>query len=209
MSENNVTNMHKGQEKESHQGEMTIKIFLLGDTKVGKTACIQRYCCSQFFDRNITTMGCDKMTKKVPLENGKIASVQIWDTAGQERYRAITRNMFKSADGIFLVYSVIEKDTFINVSNWMKDIKSQARKNIPIILCGNKIDLTAQRVVETAEGEKLAEKFGVKLFETSCKEDINIKEAFKALVKEISLIKKEKSTGGQSINFQPKKKCCS
>lgn len=185
---------------------ITYKIFLLGDGDVGKTACIERFC-SNHFRETTMTIGCDKKIKKMPLENGKIASIEIWDTAGQERYRSLTKNMFKSADAILLVYSVIDRKSFENVSNWINDINNMSHKGIPIILCGNKIDLVDKRQVSVEEGEALQTKYNVKLYEVSCKQDINVKEAFKALVKEIYLTKIDKPIGVIKI-IQPKKSCC-
>lgn len=182
------------------------KIFLLGDGSVGKSACIERFCSNNFTEENLSTIGCDRKVKKIPLENGKIALIELWDTAGQERYRSITKNMFKSADAICLVYSITDRKSFENVSNWINDIENQCSKDIPLLLCGNKIDLVDKRQVTIEEGQQLETKFKIKVYETSCKEDINIKEAFKALIKEIYQKKIDKPVGIIK-KVVPKKKC--
>lgn len=57
---------------------------------------------------------------------------------------------------------------------------------IPIVLVGNKSDLTANRVVSTAQGEQLAKQNGWTYFETSAKnEKINVDEVFHEITRQI------------------------
>ena len=53
-----------------------------------------------------------------------------------------------------------------------------------MVLVGNKSDM--KRVITREQAEGLAESLGVKYFETSAKEDVNIDEAFEVLVDLIS-----------------------
>ncbi len=55
-----------------------------------------------------------------------------------------------------------------------------------MILVGNKCDLTEGRAVSTEEGQEIADSLGIQYFETSAKDNINIKQTFEALVDEIS-----------------------
>lgn len=55
-----------------------------------------------------------------------------------------------------------------------------------MILVGNKSDLTENRAISYEQGNELAESLGIKYFETSAKENTNIKQTFEALVDEIS-----------------------
>ena len=55
------------------------------------------------------------------------------------------------------------------------------------ILVGNKCDLASSRVVTNEQATELAQTLGVKYFETSAKDDINVKQTFDALVDEISI----------------------
>ena len=60
---------------------ITFKIMLLGDSSVGKTAFILRFCDGKFEDDTLTTIGLDTKTKFVSHKDRKI-QLQIWDTAG-------------------------------------------------------------------------------------------------------------------------------
>lgn len=52
---------------------------------------------------------------------------------------------------------------------------------MPIVLVGNKCDIP-EREVTTAQGQELANSFGVPYFESSAKERLNVEESFHELV---------------------------
>ena len=76
------------------------KILLLGDSAVGKSCLLLRYCENSFQESHLTTIGLDFRLKTVNLEDKRKIKVQIWDTAGEDRFRAITRNYYRGANGI-------------------------------------------------------------------------------------------------------------
>ena len=116
----------------------------------------------------------------------KKIKMQIWDTAGQERFKTITQTYYKGSMGVILTFAVDDRDSFNNIENWMKQIKTQASENICKILVGNKSDVPAEkRKVTFEEGRKLAEAYGIPFFETSAKEDQKISDAFSCIAKEI------------------------
>ena len=121
--------------------ELVYKVLLLGDSSVGKTCFLLRYCDKSFQDAHLSTIGLDYRLKTMTLKNNKSIKLQIWDTAGQDRFRAITKNYYKGANGIILIYDVTNKQTFENVKNWITQIKEEANQNVIIYLAGNKIDM--------------------------------------------------------------------
>ena len=82
------------------------KILLLGDSTVGKTCFLLRYMEDSFIDLHMATIGLDYRLKTMILEDQKKVKVQLWDTAGQDKFRAITRNYYKGASGIILIFDV-------------------------------------------------------------------------------------------------------
>lgn len=60
----------------------------------------------------------------------------------------------------------------------MRDIKTRAPPDCDIVLCGNKADLEADRVVTTEEGMQLAEEYSVQFFETSALTGSNVENMF-------------------------------
>ncbi len=197
--------------------DLKIRLMLIGDSNVGKTSIIKRYCKNQFSPSYISTVGIDFETKYLRL-NGKIINLQIWDTAGQERYKVLAKNYYKNSDGFIIVYDITDKKSFNNVSNWITQIKDSASENVKCVLLGNKCDLEELRQVDINQGKDLANNYHLKFYETSAQKGNNIQKVFTDLVKgflnddnfvndsERSSISTEQRNLRRARN--QKKKCC-
>ena len=119
------------------------KILLLGDSNVGKTCIVQRFCDDSFIDGYISTIGIDFKQKMIKLKETQI-KLQLWDTAGQERFRALTTAYYRGAmvndlniifvilifhilvflycQGIIVVYDVANLESFQHIPYWFKNI---------------------------------------------------------------------------------------
>ena len=94
----------------------------------------------------------------------------------------------KLEEGILLVYSINNLQSFQHIRKWFDESKKYTPENIPTILVGNKCDLENERVVSFEEGKTLADSLGISFFETSAKKDINVTQllasiAFQILMK--------------------------
>ena len=97
------------------------KILLLGNTQVGKTSMLKRFCDEQYNEDTLSTIGIDAKTKFINHKDRKI-QLEIWDTAGQERFLSITKNTYKGSHGIVLIYDLTSKKSFNSINNWIKGI---------------------------------------------------------------------------------------
>jgi Ras-related protein Rab-8A len=165
---------------------------------VGKSCLLLRFSDDSFTTSFITTIGIDFKIKTIELE-GKRIKLQIWDTAGQERFRTITTAYYRGANGILLVYDVTDEASFQNIRNWVRNIEQHAAENVEKILVGNKCDMEAEKVVETARGQDLANEFSIKFFEASAKANINVREAFESIAIDI----KKRLTAGTGGTRDP------
>ncbi|KAI4901019.1 hypothetical protein NFI96_010356 [Prochilodus magdalenae] len=104
------------------------------------------------------------------------------DTAGQERYRTITTAYYRGAMGFILMYDITNEESFGAVQDWSTQIKTYSWDNAQVILAGNKCDMEEERVVSVDSGRLLAEQLGFEFFETSAKDNINVKQTFERLV---------------------------
>ena len=196
---------------EGKQKELLYKILLLGDSSVGKTCFLMRYADNTFQEIHMSTIGLDYKLKNVQIDDGKIVKIQIWDTAGQDRFRSITKNYYKGAHGIILLYDVTSRKTFENVKNWVTQIKEEVSDKVTIILVGNKIDDESNRKVSTEEGEQMAKECGLNFFETSAKSGINIDTTFNELVKKTVETYSKIDEKGDKLKAKKSgktKKCC-
>ena len=185
------------------------KILLLGDSTVGKTCFLLRYMDDSFLDLHMATIGLDYRLKTMILEDQKIVKVQLWDTAGQDKFRAITRNYYKGASGIILLFDVTNIKSFENIKKWINEIKEEISEKVSIILIGNKIDNANERKISKEQGEKLASEIGVKFFETSAKTGEGINECVFYLVKKIFENDPEVKNKGRNLKHKNnKKRCC-
>ena len=188
-----------------------IKVITLGNSEVGKSSFIIKYIDNSFTLYYTATLGIDFKQKKIKLKDGRDVRLRIFDTAGQERYKSVSASFIKKADGVILIYDIGEKDSFEAVDNWIKSIREIGKDKLPIILVGNKCDLSDdKRQVSLKEGQDKANEFNIPFYETSCKEGINIKEVFEKLIDDI-IEKGNKNLMGEFkiLNKGKKKeKCC-
>ena len=61
---------------------ITLKYLVVGDSGVGKTSVLVRYCEDSFQTDYLSTIGVDFKIKRMEL-NGNQVTLNIWDTAGQ------------------------------------------------------------------------------------------------------------------------------
>lgn len=106
----------------SSQKNITLKYLVVGDSGVGKTSLLVRYCEDTFQADYLSTIGVDFKIKRIQLEGCQV-TLNIWDTAGQERFRNITKSFYKGAHGIILTYSIIDPTSYAHIESWIEQIR--------------------------------------------------------------------------------------
>ena len=124
----------------SNEHDFLAKVIIIGDSGVGKTNLLTKFCDGVFRDSYVATIGVDFKLKTIQLEDAKV-KLQIWDTAGQERFRNITQTYYKGAAGIILAYAVNNKQSFKNINSWIKQIESNTVESVSKILIATKCDM--------------------------------------------------------------------
>ena len=170
--------------------DYNFKLLTIGECGVGKTCLLFRFVDDSFTANRPNTIGIDYKIKTINLEN-KIIKLYLWDTAGEERFRIISKTLYKDAHGIILTYDITDRNSFLNIRNWIKQIEANTPTNVCKVLVGNKCD-KSDRVITEKEGKMLADEFGMRFFETSAKTNKNVNETFKFLAQEILKANQEK-----------------
>jgi Ras-related protein Rab-1A len=178
-----------------------MKICLLGDGAVGKTALRERYLGKQFSSGYVMTIGADFAVKKTEIETEegtKSVKFQIWDLAGQPRFNSVRELYYKGSHGGLLVFDITRRESFNNLRNWIDELyKNSGRGRMPVTVLGNKLDLIneaedyvkREEVFEYIEDLKkeLNISFSIPYLETSAKTGANVEESFSILAQNIRM----------------------
>ena len=91
-------------------------------------------------------------------------------------------------DGFVIVYDVTDKESFEAVNGY-RDKINERRPNVPILLVGNKSDLSTKRKVSPEEGKEFAEEHNMLFAETSAKNDEyqTLQKAFTELARKMTI----------------------
>ena len=128
------------------------KVVLAGNSDIGKTTFFKKITKGTFSEIYVSTIGYDKKSFEYDItitENGqdvkKKVKILLYDTAGQERYAPVTKNYFKKASGIILLYSIIDRKSFENLTKWLNDIRDKLGNyednKYLVFLMGTKFDI--------------------------------------------------------------------
>ena len=210
----------KSKKKEDDNNVYSYKVILIGDSFVGKTSLILRFCKDKYEDNSLSTVGIDTQ-KKYIKKNDKKIELQIWDTAGEEKFRSLAKSSCNQMDGIIFVFDLGVKETFKNIKTWYINLEQMVDfKKVGAVLVGNKSDLESHDITE----EKILDYSNQKNMEyiaASAKRNVNVNEIFIKILDDIMKKNKGKKNKNEKVKKlgrlsiaeeeefnQKKKKCC-
>ena len=88
-----------------------------------------RFVKKQFFEYQESTIGAAFLTQTIQL-NDAIVKFEIWDTAGQESFRSITKIFYRGAHAAIMAYSIVKKETFEDLEDWLKEAKNSCSPDV-------------------------------------------------------------------------------
>ncbi|GFQ08363.1 GTP-binding nuclear protein Ran-2 [Phtheirospermum japonicum] len=91
-----------------------------------------------------TTIGVDVHSLDFTTNYGKIR-FNCWDTAGQEKFGGLRDGYYIHGNCAIIMFDVTTRVTYKNIPTWYRDL-CRVCDNIPIVLCGNKIDIKNMQV---------------------------------------------------------------
>lgn len=165
---------------------LKFKIVVAGAKNVGKTSLIRKYSTGKFHSDLLSTIGVDFETKKVEIDDTDIL-LNIWDFAGEKKFRVLLPSYVSGASGALMLYDITNKDSLIDLHDWMKVISSVPNSPKTKLLLEAKCDLEDQREVLKEEGEKLFKQYNFQgeILGTSAKTGENVEKVFEMLGREI------------------------
>uniref|UniRef100_T1ITY0 GTP-binding nuclear protein n=1 Tax=Strigamia maritima TaxID=126957 RepID=T1ITY0_STRMM len=144
----------------------TFKLVLVGDGGTGKTTFVKRHLTGEFEKKYVATLGVEVHPLVFHTNRGPIR-FNVWDTAGQ---------------CAIIMFDVTARVTYKNVPNWHRDLV-RVCENIPIVLCGNKVDVKDRKV--KAKAITFHRKKNLQYYDVSAKSNYNFEKPFLWLARKL------------------------
>ncbi len=172
-----MSNTTSHQESKSYK----IKYIIVGTAGAGKSSLGDYYVNRKTVTpiKNITVY-IDFFSKKVKINNKEL-TIHIWDTAGQERFSTVTRCYYRDPVGVFICFSLINRNSFDKLLTYYNDVQNINNRGASFTLVGTFLDKPKQRCINKEEAEKFAAKYKMKYIEISSKTGENIDECFETM----------------------------
>lgn len=165
----------------SEEYDYLFKSIVIGDGGVGKTSLSLRFSKGIFTDDYKMTIGVDFHVKTITVETSEgviTCKLQLWDTGGQERFGHIRPMYYQGALGAILVYDLTNYASFEHLPQWIEEVRTNIKYEIPLLLVGSKSDLADQRTVSIGEINDFTRAFNLFYMETSAKTGDGVMDCF-------------------------------
>ncbi|KAJ8364560.1 hypothetical protein SKAU_G00133910 [Synaphobranchus kaupii] len=145
----------------------------------------------------------------IETDRGVREQVRFYDTRGLRDGLEFPRHYYSFADGFVLVYSIDNKESFKRMEALKKDIdRYRDKKEVTIVVLGNKGDLQDQRRVDSEVAQHWAKTEKVRLWEVSVADRRTLIEPFVYLASKMTQpqskstfpLSRNKNKGGGSLD---------
>merc|ERR1711970_800759 len=111
-----------------------LTVVTVGDSKVGKTALINRFCHDVFIE-NYAATSFNRYISDSLVANKRVRYT-IWDTAGVMETNTTRTLVFREADVFLLCYRISDPSSlFSAINHWVPELRNHA-PSTPILLVG-------------------------------------------------------------------------
>jgi len=149
--------------------------------RTGKTTFVKRHLTGEFEKKYIPTLGVEVHPLQFHTNCGPIV-FNCWDTAGQEKFGGLRDGYYIQGQAAIILFDVTSRMTYKNVPNWHRDVV-RVCENIPIVLCGNKVDLKDRKV--KAKQITFHRKRNLQYYDISAKSNYNFEKPFLWLARKL------------------------
>ncbi|KAG0265073.1 GTP-binding nuclear protein gsp1/Ran [Mortierella polycephala] len=160
----------------------TFKLVLVGDGGTGKTTFVKRHLTGEFEKKYIATLGVEVHPLAFTTNFGQII-FNTWDTAGQEKFGGLRDGYYINGQCGIIMFDLTSRITYKNVPNWHRDLV-RVCENIPIVLCGNKVDIKERKVKPKAID--FHRKKSLQYYDISAKSNYNFEKPFLWLARKLA-----------------------
>lgn len=162
-----------------------VKVILIGNDRVGKSSLAYYLCHGHGNTAYNRTIGIDLCMKCMNIYGNKI-QLHIFDSTGSKRYRHISEIYIRTAEVVLLVYSVTDRQSFVDLTSWIESINKINPKTLnKLVIIANKSDQGPFREISYDDGKKFAEEYNAAFFECSAIDGTNVDLAFRTAIEKI------------------------
>eukprot|EP00742_Colponemidia_sp_Colp-10_P002784 GILJ01002977.1.p1 GENE.GILJ01002977.1~~GILJ01002977.1.p1 ORF type:complete len:232 (-),score=32.57 GILJ01002977.1:321-1016(-) len=143
---------------------LPIRVVLFGDSEVGKSSILKRYC-RNLFDENEKyhhTMKPQLAVKMFMIEKlPNPLSLEIWDTNDDCLHVPVPRVLMENCCVVFLVVDITKPETWQGLYKWKQVLDNNVfyfPKGLPVIVLANKCDQAYDELKVSAAMDEIVER---------------------------------------------------
>eukprot|EP01114_Cavostelium_apophysatum_P008465 TRINITY_DN2097_c0_g1_i1.p1 TRINITY_DN2097_c0_g1~~TRINITY_DN2097_c0_g1_i1.p1 ORF type:complete len:475 (+),score=41.18 TRINITY_DN2097_c0_g1_i1:148-1572(+) len=167
---------HNPSLKQSDVAPKNMKIRVVGNKGVGKTALFEHFM-QGTRSSNYQESAFDKFVRV----NSQLVKIFVEDSWEFSRFSLMAVSPYRGCQGIVICCDVTNRQSYESIYLWKSDFERYAPKNCSIIVAGNKID-DAGRVVSYEEAKKYCDNVSLPYIEVSATNGRNVHLVFALLV---------------------------
>lgn len=164
--------------------DLTLKLCLAGDYRVGKTSLVRRFVTDAFDEGYVSTLGAKVASRKFAIEDPDAhgapirVGASIWDIMGNVGFREMLKDAyFFNARGVLLVADATRPSTLQSLESWYNAVVSIAG-NVPAVVLLSKADLAGERKVGDEDVDRVCAPLGWPWLRASARTGENVERAF-------------------------------
>ncbi|CAO3565278.1 unnamed protein product [Mortierella alpina] len=160
----------------------SLNVVVTGHIGVGRSNLVSRFVRNKVCPKRRAALEVDFGISNVWIRS-EIINVSIW--ASNYPHRSNTPSRYRRVHGVVMVYDITRRFTYEDLHHRLREIDFHVKSNIPIMLVGNKSDLSHLRTVSTDEGMHFAAENGLSFIEVSALDLSNVQLLFQRFLTEV------------------------
>lgn len=162
------------------------KILLVGESKVGKTTFIQKHLTREYIQDYNPTVGIESHLLKFNTNYG-LATLNIHECGGHKKFVGLPINYYQHSDAVIVMFDLTSLETYKLAKERVHNILL-AMPKLPLVLCGNKVDLRDRQLKLEEIDVHLKSKSGRKIlyYDISVKSNYNFQKPLLFLLRQIT-----------------------
>lgn len=179
----------------------TYQVVIIGHNNVGKSSLVVQFMQNYYIDEYNPTL--EDVYRKQCIVDDQVCIIEVLDTSGNDMCHTLTDQYMRYGEGFICVFSLVHQQSLVPLHNFitrLSYIRGSTCKT-PILIVGNKNDLTNDCDIMRQEGIMMAKQYNGTYMETSAKTRQGVDEIFYEIIR---IIRKM----NMSLSISKKNKIC-